>query len=296
MDFNLRGVVGFPLAPFDDDLQLDAGVLEGLVEEIASLPFCAINAPAGISEIFSLSVDEAVAMLRVTRSVVGGRMPVIGCAYGPWASAREMARRMEEAGADALLVPPPPYADAPFDGVVAYYRSVAGATGLPLILYSRGWANFSPDEVARLAEALPTLRYWKDGQGDPTRYRRIMSRVGDRLHWIGGAGDDRAAAYAAVGVHCFTSSISGVAPRLALEWGEAALEPDFGRLRSLLARFVDPLFALRGRRRGYDVTVMKKARELLGRPVGRPRPPLPLLSPSAESELREVLKSWNPYG
>jgi len=40
--------------------------------------------------------------------------------------------------------------------------------------------------VERLAN-IPTLMGWKDGQGDIRRLQAIMSRVGTRLHWIGGA-------------------------------------------------------------------------------------------------------------
>ncbi len=31
-----------------------------------------------------------------------------------------------------------------------------------------------------------------------------MNRVGDRLHWIGGAGDDMVAAYYSIGIRTFT--------------------------------------------------------------------------------------------
>jgi 5-dehydro-4-deoxyglucarate dehydratase len=173
---------------------------------------------------------------------------------------------------------------------------VARATGLPLAIYSRGWAVFSPDEVARLAEAIPTLRYWKDGQGDPRVFRRIMAKVGDRLTWIGGAGDDAAAVYAAIGIRCFTSSISGVLPALALAWGRAAMESDLAALNRLLDGYVHPLFALRARRRGYEVSAMKKARELLGRVSAGPvRPPLPALAPADEADLRSLLIAWRDF-
>lgn len=66
--------------------------------------------------------------------------------------------------------------------------------------------------VARLAEKVPTLQIWKDGQGDMRKYQRIMAKVGDRLAWIGGIGDDCAAGYFAIGVQGYTSSISNVAP------------------------------------------------------------------------------------
>lgn len=291
----MQGIICFPLTPFTVDDKLDLAALERDVADLLQHPFCAINAPAGISEIFSLSVAEAVAVVRKTVELAQGRMPVIGSVCFNTAIAAEMARGMEEAGADALLVLPPYYQQPPEEGLLAYYRAIGRACGLPLVIYSRGWAAFTPDQVARLAEAVPTLRYWKDGQADARVYQRIMAKVGDRLTWIGGAGDDCAAMYAAIGVRLFTSSVSAIFPRLALAWGEAALAGDFVRLNMLLTRYVHPLFALRARKRGYEVAVMKKAAELLGRPCGAPRPPIPELGPAEVAELRGLIEACRDF-
>src|SRR5205809_459536 len=75
--------------------------------------------------------------------------------------------------------------------------------------------------VERLT-ALSNLVAWKDGQGDIRRLQSIMHRVGDRLTWIGGAGDDMVAAYYGTGIRAFTSSIAAVAPRLSLRLHELA--------------------------------------------------------------------------
>ncbi|MCW5978226.1 MAG: dihydrodipicolinate synthase family protein [Bryobacteraceae bacterium] len=295
LESRIRGIIGYPLTPFRADFSLDAAALERNVEEIARHPFCAINAPAGISEIFSLSPDEAAEVLRVTVRVAAGRMPVIGSVCFNTAMATEAARKMEAAGADALLVLPPYYQSPPEDGLLAYYRAIGNACGLPLAIYSRGWAAFSPEQVEALAGAVRTLRLWKDGQGDARTYQRIMSRVGDRLVWIGGAGDDCGAIYAAIGVRAFTSSVSALAPRLSLAWGEAALDGDFSRLNELLERFVHPLFAIRARKRGYEVAVMKKAAEILGRPSGPPRPPIPAVAERDVEDIRKLLASWSDF-
>ena len=291
----LHGIIGFPVTPFRKDLSLDLPALEGSVADLVRYPLCALNAPAGISEVFSLTVGEAVEVVRRTVQVADGRMPVIGSVCFNTPMAVEMARQMEEAGADALLVLPPYYPNAPEDGLLSYYQAIGNATGLPLAIYSRGWAAFSPDQVARLAERVPSLQWWKDGQADARNYQRIMAKLGDRLGWIGGAGDDCAAMYAAIGVRSFTSSISAIAPKLSLTWGEAALAADFDRLNELLAKYVHPLFAIRVRKRGYEVAVMKKALELLGRPAGPARPPLPELKPEDVEDIRQVLETWREF-
>ena len=292
---SLQGIIGFPLAPFRADFSLDLAALERDVDWLSSYGFCAINVPAGISEAYSLSPGEAVEMARIAVKAAAGRKPVIGCVGCNAAVAAETARRMEAAGAAALLVLPPYYPNAPFEGLLGYYRNIGAATGLPLCLYSRGWASFTPAQAARLAEAVPTLQLWKDGQADARRLQRIMGKLGDRLVWIGGAGDDCAAAYRAIGIRAFTSSISAVAPRLALHWGEAAVRGELDRLGRILERYVHPLFELRTRRTGYEVAVMKKARELIGRPAGPPRPPLPEFDPADLAELGRIIQSWQDF-
>src|SRR5262244_3272813 len=106
--------------------------------------------------------------------------------------------------------------------MVEYYRAIGDATELGLLIYSRDWANFSPAQVERLAAKIPTLVAWKDGQADLRRLQTIIDRVGDRLHWIGGAGDDMVPGYYSIGVRTYTSSIANVAPKLSLRLHELA--------------------------------------------------------------------------
>src|SRR5438552_5823699 len=148
----LKGVFGFPVTPFKKDLSLDLNALERNVGEMVKHPFCALVAAGGAGELYSLTPDEIEQVVRVTVQAVGGRMPVCaGTGYNAVLGA-EIARRVENAGADCVLALPPYYANAPESGLIHYYQAIGGATGLPLFVYSRDWAVFSPQQVARLAE------------------------------------------------------------------------------------------------------------------------------------------------
>jgi 5-dehydro-4-deoxyglucarate dehydratase len=146
--------------------------------------------------------------------------------------------------------------------------------------------------VARLADRTPTLAGWKDGQGDIRRYQRIMQFNGDRLAWYGGLGDDCVPGYFAIGVQAYTSSISSIAPKLSLQMAEAGMRRDFAELDRLMARYVQPLYALRERARGYEVAVMKEAMELLGMPAGPVRPPLMNCRPQDVEDLKKLLAAY----
>ena len=130
----LRGVFGFPITPFQPDLSLDLAALEKNVDEMTRHPYCAIVAAGGTGEIYSLTSEEAAEVVAVSVKATQGRMPVVaGVGYNT-AIGCDMARRMEKAGADALLVMPPYYINAPEAGWIAYYKAIANATGLPLAL------------------------------------------------------------------------------------------------------------------------------------------------------------------
>src|SRR5580692_6146083 len=289
----MRGVLGFPVTPFRHDLSLDLDALARNVDEMARHPFCALVAAGGTGELYSLTPAEVEDVVRVTVQAAAGRMPVVaGTGFnGPLGA--DMARRAEKAGAAIILALPPYYNNAPFEGLTAYYQEIGAATGLPLMVYSRDWAVFTPDMVSRLADSVPTLTFWKDGQGDARKYQRIMQSVGDRLAWLGGLGDDCVPGYFAVGVQAYTSSISNIAPRLSLELAEAGMARDFPRLDRLMKKYVHPLYALRERVKGYEVAAMKAAMEILGMPAGPVRPPLTNCAAKDIADLRGLMEVYS---
>lgn len=290
----LSGVIAFPVTPFKEDLSLD---LPGLHENLTKLlehPIAAIVVAGGTGELYSLTPAEYTRVVELTTLAIEDRVPVIaGVGFGQ-RLAVEMAQAAEKAGADGILAFPPYYPQAEDEGLVEYYRAIGKATRLGMLIYSRDWASFSPSMVERLT-AIPTLIGWKDGQGDIRRLQMIMNHVGDRLHWIGGAGDDMVAAYFSIGVTTFTSSIATVAPQLSLKLWELADVGDSETLTDLLDRCVVPLYALRARRKGYEVSAMKAMMDMVGLNGGPVRPPLVNVKPEEEDELRTILASWEKF-
>jgi 5-dehydro-4-deoxyglucarate dehydratase len=233
--------------------------------------------------------------VKATVEEIQGRCPVIaGVGYNR-ALGIELARHSAKAGADAILALPPYYPHADEDALLEYYQGIGGATELGFLVYSRDWVNPSPSWVERLARSVPTLVAWKEGQGDIRKYQQIMQRLGDRLYWIGGVGDDCVPGYYAIGVRSYTSSIATVAPKLSIELHDVAARGDGPRLRDLMERAVVPLYALRSRRKGYEVSVMKELMNLVGMAAGPVRPPLANVLPEDRPQLKSILESWKPW-
>ncbi len=288
----LRGVFGFPVTPFKPDLSLDLEALERNVSGMAVHPFCALVAAGGTGELYSLTPQEVEAVVATSVKAAGGKMPVVAGTGFNAVTGAEIAKRAAGGGAEMILALPPYYINAPEEGLFAYYEAIGKATDLPLMVYSRDWAVFTPDMVARLADRVPTLVAWKDGQGNIRNYQRIMEAVGDRLAWFGGLGDDCVPGYFAIGVQAYTSSISNVAPKLSLALAEAGMAQNFGRLAELMRRYVNPFYALRERMKGYEVATVKEGMEMLGITAGPVRPPLVACRPKDREDLRAIMKVY----
>src|SRR5262245_29623244 len=113
----LHGVISFPVTPFKEDLSLD---LEGFRRNLRSLlkhPICAVVAPAGTGELYSLSPAEHLAIVRTAVEEAQGRVPVLaGTGFnGPIAA--ELARQAAAAGANGILAFPPYYPSPDDDGL-----------------------------------------------------------------------------------------------------------------------------------------------------------------------------------
>ena len=211
----LRGPLAFPITPFDGHLAVDLDALRANVRALLQDKPAAIVAAGGTGELYSLAPAEHLAVIRAVVEESAGAVPVIAGVGFNTAIGRQLAADAARAGADGILAFPPYYPQADDEGLLAYYRTIAAATPLGMLIYSRDWFHPGAALVERLA-AIETLIAWKDGQGDIRRLQILMNRVGDRLHWIGGAGDDMVPAYYAAGLRAYTSSVSNVSPRLAL--------------------------------------------------------------------------------
>ena len=288
----LSGVIAFPITPFRSDLSLD---IEGLRENLAKLfahPICAVVAAGGTGEMYSLSPAEHLRIVSATvEAAAASRVPVIAGVGFNQHLAVELARAATDAGADGILAFPPYFPNADDEGMLAYYRAIGAASNLGTLIYSRDWANFSPLMVERLTD-IPNLIGWKDGQGDIRRLQMIRNRVGDRLHWIGGAGDDLVPAYYGIGLRAFTSSVANVSSKVAWQLHETASRGDAAALQALMTTYVGPIYALRAKRRGYEVSVMKSLMDLLGLAGGPVRPPLANLRTEEVDSLRGTVKNW----
>ena len=292
---NLKGVIGFPVTPFNDDHSLDLEGHRKNVRYMLEQPMCAVVAAGGTGELYSLSPDEVRRIVEVTIDEVRGRVPVIAGVGFAGGLTKLLASQAAECGADGVLAFPPYYPNAEMDGLLDYYASIAESSGLGVLVYSRDWAHFTPSQAEQLAD-IPNIVAWKDGAGDIRRYQMIRERLGDKLHWVGGAGDDMVPAYYGIGVRAYTSSISAVAPKLSIKLHDLGVAQATDELNQIVEDHVIPLYALRNKRKGYEVSAMKAMLNMLGLSGGIVRPPLVEVCETEKKELQNILQGWRKAG
>lgn len=290
----LKSALAFPITPFGRHGEVDLDAVRVNASFLADSGIGAIVAPSGTGEFFALTPDESTAIVEATVEVAGNTPVIAPAGIGP-AIGAQLARDAESAGASAIMVVSPYYAKPSPDGLVAYYHAIANATTLPIIPYARDAALFSPAILESLVREVPSVIAFKDGRADVRLFLQlreaITERMGaDRLVWLGGSGDDLVGPYFAAGAQGFTSSLACFWPEASVELFRLAAAGNYTELAEYHQRVVRPIYAMRQRRPGYEVSVMKVAMDILGYVAGPSRPPLANLTSDERAELESILR------
>ncbi|MCG0068788.1 5-dehydro-4-deoxyglucarate dehydratase [Streptomyces tricolor] len=273
------GPLFFPVTAYGPGGSLDLDVYRTHVRRGVAAGAAAVFAACGTGEFHALLPEEFEACVRVAVEAAEGRVPVVaGAGYGT-ALAVRYARLAEDAGADGILAMPPYLVLAGQDGLLRHYREIAAATALPVIVYQRDNAVFTPPTVVELARTDGVIGL-KDGLGDLDLMQRVVSAVrteapGDFLYFNGlPTAEQTQLAYRALGITLYSSAVFCFAPEIALAFHRALRTGDLSAAHRLLDGFYRPFVELRAQGRGYAVSLVKAGVRLRGLDVGEVRPPL----------------------
>lgn len=270
-----RGPLAFPVTPFSDDGALDVTTFRAHVRWLLGFAPPALFVACGTGEFASLDADEVDRLVGAAVTEAGPDVPVYAGVGHGLGVAKHFVRAAEAAGAHGVLVLPPYLIRGEQQGLIAYYRSLAAATSLPMILYQRDSAVFEPETVAELA-SIPNIVGLKDGLGDIERVQSIVQSVGSSLTYFNGmpTAETFQPAYAALGVPHYSSAVFNFVPEVAWAFYRASIDGDRETLDRLLGGFFVPFARLRNRVRGYSVALVKAGVSIRWGPVGSVRPPL----------------------
>jgi dihydrodipicolinate synthase/N-acetylneuraminate lyase len=150
-----------------------------------------------------LTSEEKRLVIREMVTAVRGQVPVLsGIAETSTDEACRYARDCEAAGADGfMLMPAMVYKSPDQDETLAHFRTVAGASGLPIMIYNNPIAygnDITPEMFAKLAEVKNFVAL-KESSGDTRRITDLHNTVGDRFAIFTGV-DDLALESAVLGI------------------------------------------------------------------------------------------------
>lgn len=285
------GLLSFPVTAFDDQDNFAPGPFRDHLEWLSDFPVAGLIVAGGTGELFSLTPAEAVETVRVAKQAQPDQPIISGCGYGT-KLACEMARAIEAAGGDGILLLPHYLIGAPQDGIEARIRAVCRATKMSVIVYNRGQSRVSAETLARLAEDCPNLIGFKDGTGDIDTVRRVTLKLGDRLSYIGGMPTHElfAQAYRGAGMPTYSSAVFNFVPGTALEFHRAFSAGDDATCERLLRDFYYPFAAIRDRKTGYAVSAIKAGVRLRGFAAGPVRAPLTDLTEDEMGLMEDLMR------
>jgi 5-dehydro-4-deoxyglucarate dehydratase len=285
------GLLSFPVTHFDAQLAFDENSYRGHLGRLLGHGAAGLFAAGGTGEFFSLTQAEVGRVVSAAVAETSRRIPVIAPSGYGTAMACELAKSAEAAGADGLLLLPPYLTECDNSGIGDHVEAVCRSTRLGVIFYSRANAKLDDVTLARVADRCPNLVGFKDGVGDIEMMTRIYSRLGDRLTYVGGlpTAETFALPYLELGVTTYSSAIFNFLPQWALEFYKAVRAHDHAKVYRELRDFVLPYIALRDRKKGYAVSIVKAGLRVVGRPAGSVRTPLTDLTEEETGMLAKLI-------
>ena len=285
----LRGAMTALVTPFSDKGNLDREALGRLVAWQIDRGIDGLVPCGTTGEAATLSDDEKHEVVSVVVETAAGRVPVVaGCGTNNTRTTLSAARRVSDAGADALLVVTPYYNKPNRSGMIAHFEAVAAETGLPVVVYNvpgRTGQNLGADLTLRLAE-IPGIVAVKEASADLEQIAAIID--GRPAGFAVLSGDDALTLpTVALGAEGVISVVANEAPGEMAGLVEAAGAGDLGRARELHYRLM-PI--MRANFVETNPVPVKTAMSLLGfcRPVFRP--PLGPAEPRTAELLRQALE------
>jgi 4-hydroxy-tetrahydrodipicolinate synthase len=289
---DFHGVFPYLVSPIDHRGRILTDVLGRLASDLIKAGVHGLTSLGSTGEFAYLNPAQREVVVRSTIEAAGGQVPVIaGVASTATAEAVEQAKTYQALGADGILAILEAYFPLKDGQIESYFRSIADAVDIPLVLYTNPQfqrSDLSLDVIARLAEH-PRIRYIKDASTNTGRLLSIMNRA-PRMKVFSASAHIPAAVMLIGGVG-WMAGPACIIPRQSVRlydlcragnWAEAMkLQRDLWRINEAFARF-------------NLAACIKAGLQMQGYAVGDPVPPQTALGPAereaVESILAEVTK------
>jgi len=228
------------VTPFKNDFSLDESALRKLLRRQieAGIDFLVPCGTTGESP--TLTRAEHLQVIEIVVDEAKGTIPVIGGAGGyNTREVIELARELECRGVDGILSVTPYYNRPTQEGLYRHYEAIAGATRLPVVVYSvqsRTGVNVEPSTLKRLAQ-IENIVAVKEASGNMTQIVNVLHEVPPEFTVL--SGDDAVTIpVMALGGRGVISTAANQIPGPMAQLAKACLAGDFAAARQIQARYL----------------------------------------------------------
>lgn len=287
-----HGVFPYLVSPVSETGEVKSDVLAQLCDDLIKAGVHGLTPLGSTGEFAYLSWPQRRRIVEIAVKAAKKRVPVVaGVAATTIAEGVFQAREMEQLGCDGILAILEAYFPVTDEGVFAYFKAVAEAVTLPVVLYTN--PNFQRSDLTlpvidRLSD-IPNVRYIKDASFNTGRLLSIINRVGGRMQVFSASAHIPACVMLIGGVG-WMAGPACLIPRQSVELYDLCRRGDWQRAMALQRS----LWAFNQAFAKYNLAAcIKGGLQLQGYDVGAPLPPQAPLSPEGVQELRQALAAVN---
>lgn len=177
---DFHGVFPYLVSPIDAQGRIFTDVLGKLSDDLIKAGVHGLTPLGSTGEFAYLNAGQREAVVKATIEAANKRVPVIaGVASTSSADAVAQAKRYQALGADGILAICEAYFPLKDAQVEAYFRAIADAVDIPVVLYTNPnfqRSDLTLDVIARLSEH-PRIKYIKDASTNTGRLLSIVNRA-----------------------------------------------------------------------------------------------------------------------
>jgi 4-hydroxy-tetrahydrodipicolinate synthase len=181
---SFHGVFPYLVSPIDRNGRVKTEVLTRLAEDLIAAGVHGLTPLGSTGEFAYLDREQRAAVVKTTIAAAAGRVPVVaGVASTSTADAVAQAQNYQQLGADGVLAILEAYFPLKDAQVEGYFRAIADAVDVPVVLYTNPQfqrSDLSLDVIASLA-GHKRIRYIKDASNNTGRLLSIMNRCGGEI-------------------------------------------------------------------------------------------------------------------
>lgn len=230
-----KGVFPAVTTKLTQDGEVDLPATEASINRLVENGVSGIIVLPMLGENASMTLAERESIIRAAVKVVGGRVPVLsGLAEITLDAAKANARAYEGFGAQGLMVfPSLGYKTDPRE-TAAWYKEIAKASSLPIMIYNNPIAygvDVTCDILKELADT-PEIVCIKEETGDIRRVTDMYVEFGNRFSIFCGV-DDLIVESSALGVTGWVSGMTNVWPAECVQIFKLCAQEKFAEARKL---------------------------------------------------------------